>query len=161
MLRVFQISKLYGGNTILENVSFTISPGERLGLIGPNGCGKTTLLRILVGVEPADRGSVQYDPPGLRIGYLPQGLAPSQEDTLGDYLRRWQGDMDGLSRELESLAKALARAPNQLGLQQAYDATLSKLARLAEDQGKSPARPENPPSIGRRIDRRTAAADLG
>jgi ATP-binding cassette subfamily F protein 3 len=139
MLRVFQISKLYGGNTILENVSFTISPGERLGLIGPNGCGKTTLLRILVGVEPADRGSVQYDPPGLRIGYLPQGLAPSQEDTLGDYLRRWQGDMDGLSRELESLAKALARAPNQLGLQQAYDATLSKLARLAEDQGKSPA----------------------
>jgi ATP-binding cassette subfamily F protein 3 len=139
MLRVFQISKLYGGNTILENVSFTISPGERLGLIGPNGCGKTTLLRILVGVEPADRGGVQYDPPGSRIGYLPQGLAPSQEDTLGDYLRRWQGDMDGLSRELESLAKALARAPNQLGLQQAYDATLSKLARLAEDQGKSPA----------------------
>lgn len=139
MLRVSQISKTYGWNTILENVSFTISPGERLGLIGPNGCGKTTLLRILVGEETSDRGSVQYDPPSLRIGYLPQGLEPSEEDTLADYLGRWQVDMDGLSRELESLAKALARAPNQPGLQQAYDDTLSKLTRLAEDQGTPPA----------------------
>lgn len=139
MLRVSQISKIYGWNTILENVSFTISRGERLGLIGPNGCGKTTLLRILVGEETAEGGSVQYDPPSLRIGYLPQGLVPSEEDTLGDYLGRWRGDMDGLSRELESLAKALARTPNQPGLQQAYDATLSKLTRLAEDQGNPPA----------------------
>jgi ATP-binding cassette subfamily F protein 3 len=139
MLRVSQISKKYGSNTILEKVSFTISPGERLGLIGPNGCGKTTLLRILVGEESADLGSVQFDPPGLRIGYLPQGLKPADDDTLGDYLGRTRDDMDVLSKELESLATALARTPNQPGLQHAYDSILSSLTRLAEDQGHAPA----------------------
>ena len=139
MLRVSQISKKYGSNTILEKVSFTISPGERLGLIGSNGCGKTTLLRILVGEESADLGSVQFDPPGLRIGYLPQGLKPADDDTLGDYLGRTQEDVEVLSKELENLAAALARTPNQPGLQHAYDSTLASLTRLAEDQGHAPA----------------------
>jgi ATP-binding cassette, subfamily F, member 3 len=138
MLRVSQISKKFGINTVLENVNFTVSSGERLGLIGPNGCGKTTLLRILVGEEQADLGSVLVDPPNLRIGYLPQGLEPSNEDTLGGYLGRMRGDMEVLSRELEVLAVDLARTPNQPGLQQAYDTALDSLSRLAEDQGKLP-----------------------
>ncbi len=138
MLRVFQISKSFGLNTVLENINFTVSPGERKGLIGPNGSGKTTLLRILVGEEHADLGSVHFDPPNLRIGYLPQGLVPADEDSLGDYLGRMRGDIEVLSRELEALAVALARTPNQPGLQQAYDTTLAGLTRLAEDQGNLP-----------------------
>jgi ATP-binding cassette subfamily F protein 3 len=138
MLRVSQLSKKYGSNTILEKVSFTLSPGERLGLIGPNGCGKTTLLRILMGEESADWGSVQFDPPGLRIGYLPQGLKPADEDTLGDYLGRMRDSVELLSKELESLAAALAHTPNQPRLQHAYDSTLSSLTRQAEDQGHLP-----------------------
>jgi ATP-binding cassette, subfamily F, member 3 len=135
MLRVSQISKKFGLNTVLENVSFTVSPGERLGLIGPNGSGKTTLLRILVGEDQADAGSVSIDPPNLRIGYLPQGLAPTDEDSLGSYLGRMRGNMEDLSNELEALAAGLAQAPNQPGLQQAYDNALASLSRLAEDQG--------------------------
>jgi ATP-binding cassette subfamily F protein 3 len=138
MLRISQVSKKFGLNTVLENVTFTISPGERLGLIGPNGCGKTTLLRILVGEERADRGGVHIDPPNLRIGYLPQGLEPGDEDTLGGYLGRMRGNMELLSRELESLAIDLARTPNRPGLQEAYDATLANLTRFAEDQGNLP-----------------------
>jgi ATP-binding cassette, subfamily F, member 3 len=138
MLRVSQVSKKFGLNTVLENVTFTISPGERSGLIGPNGCGKTTLLRILVGEEHADTGSVHIDPPGLRIGYLPQGLAPADEDTVGSYLGRMHGDMEALSKELEALAVALARTPHQLGLQEAYDSALDSLTRMAEDQGNLP-----------------------
>jgi ATP-binding cassette subfamily F protein 3 len=138
MLRISQVSIKFGLNTVLENVTFTISPGERLGLIGPNGCGKTTLLRILVGEERADRGGVHIDPPNLRIGYLPQGLEPGDEDTLGGYLGRMRGNMELLSRELESLAIDLARTPNRPGLQEAYDATLTNLTRFAEDQGNLP-----------------------
>ena len=55
MLAVSNISKSYGIKNILNNVSFTLKQGERAGLIGPNGCGKTTLLRILAGIDPADR----------------------------------------------------------------------------------------------------------
>lgn len=51
MPRVVDITKSYGGNTILDRVSFIVNPGERVGLVGPNGCGKTTLLRIIVGQE--------------------------------------------------------------------------------------------------------------
>jgi ATPase subunit of ABC transporter with duplicated ATPase domains len=144
MLRVSQVSKKFGSNTVLENINFTISPGERLGLIGPNGCGKTTLLRILMGEEHADTGSVQIDPPTLRIGYLPQGLEPSDEDTLGDYLGRLQGDMEVLSRELETLAIALARTPNQPELQRAFDSALASLNRLAEDQDTGDLRRDDP-----------------
>jgi ATP-binding cassette subfamily F protein 3 len=138
MLRVSQVSKKFGLNTLLENVTFTISPGERFGLIGPNGCGKTTLLRILVGEEHAETGSIHIDPPNLRIGYLPQGLEPGGEDTLGGYLGRSRGIMDLLSREIEALAIDLARTPDQPSLQQAYDAALVNLTRLAEDQSNLP-----------------------
>jgi ATP-binding cassette subfamily F protein 3 len=138
MLRVSQISKRFGLNTILENVSFTISHGERVGLIGPNGCGKTTLLRILVGEENADLGGVHIDPPNLRIGYLPQGLEPSDEETLGDYLGRGRGDLDMLSKELETLAVELSLDPDQPSLQQAYDSTLASLTRLTEDERSVP-----------------------
>ena len=74
MLSVHLITKSYGLQTVLQDVSFNISTGERLGLIGPNGCGKTTLLRLLSGKEIPDSGTVAHTRPGLRIGYLPQGF---------------------------------------------------------------------------------------
>ena len=54
MLRVSDIHKRYGAETILDGVSFIVNEGERLGLVGPNGSGKTTLLRIIVGEERPD-----------------------------------------------------------------------------------------------------------
>jgi ATP-binding cassette subfamily F protein uup len=55
-----EITKAFGANPLFENVSFTISDGDRIGLIGPNGSGKSTLLRILAGDVPPDEGEISF-----------------------------------------------------------------------------------------------------
>jgi ATPase subunit of ABC transporter with duplicated ATPase domains len=66
------VSKSYGEMLVLDRVSVTVTPGSRVGIVGPNGIGKTTLLRILAGVERADQGTVALEPPSATIAYLPQ-----------------------------------------------------------------------------------------
>ncbi|HEX9204637.1 MAG TPA: ATP-binding cassette domain-containing protein, partial [Candidatus Deferrimicrobiaceae bacterium] len=73
MLNVVNLSKAYGGQILFEDASFQVAPGERAGLVGRNGTGKTTLFRILLGEEEPDAGSVVV-PPGYRIGHLAQHL---------------------------------------------------------------------------------------
>ncbi|MGD9100521.1 MAG: ATP-binding cassette domain-containing protein, partial [Anaerolineae bacterium] len=58
MLQTSNLCKRYGDDVILDGVSFVVNPGERVGLIGPNGCGKTTLLRCILGQEHPDSGGV-------------------------------------------------------------------------------------------------------
>ena len=62
MLAVNNISKSFNLAQVLSGVTFTLLPGERVGLVGPNGCGKSTLLRIILGLEVADSGSVRLNP---------------------------------------------------------------------------------------------------
>ena len=84
MLSAHHLTKAYGLHTVLQDITFSISTGDRLGLIGPNGCGKTTLLRILTGQEMPDSGTVAHTQPGLRIGYLPQGFDLDPSLTLAE-----------------------------------------------------------------------------
>src|SRR5258708_38402805 len=101
MLKSNQISKSYGLEPVLSDVWFSLGPGERAGLVGPNGSGKTTVLRILAGVEQPDAGSVLFTPASLRLGYLPQGLAFGASESMADYLARAQGDLPALAEALE------------------------------------------------------------
>ncbi len=144
MLTVHQISKSYGFETILEGVSFNLNAGERLALVGPNGCGKTTLLRIIAGLEQADTGGVRFDPPDLRVGYLPQGfnLTPDADlvpDTIEGYLAHTQGDPDGLAAQLEELASSLALTPGRRDLQEDYDLALARLEVASQHAGHVPS----------------------
>lgn len=81
MVQVQNLSKSYGGQTLLENVSFQVNARERLGLVGRNGYGKTTLLRILTGVEEPDTGTVTF-PRDYRVGWLDQHLRFTQPSAV-------------------------------------------------------------------------------
>ena len=139
MLTLSNISKSFGLDTILQAISFNLNPGERVGLVGPNGCGKTTLLKIIAGVEHPDSGQVRFNSSNLRVGYLPQGLAPLPTDTLGSFVTRAVGDIPTLTTELERLATALTHAPTPPNLQLNYDTTLARLQTAADNEARIPA----------------------
>jgi ATPase subunit of ABC transporter with duplicated ATPase domains len=71
VLHVQHLTKSFGTDTVLADITFVLNDGEHVGLIGSNGTGKSTLLRCLVGLEQPHSGSVVLSPPGARIGYLP------------------------------------------------------------------------------------------
>ncbi|NBD29798.1 MAG: ATP-binding cassette domain-containing protein [Alphaproteobacteria bacterium] len=82
------VSVSYGANTALRNVSLAIEPGEILTIVGPNGSGKTSLLRLLIGAASPSTGRITRKP-GLRIGYVPQKLHidPTLPITVERFLR--------------------------------------------------------------------------
>jgi ATP-binding cassette subfamily F protein 3 len=110
MLQVNNISKTYGGNVILKDVSFVVNRGERLGLVGPNGCGKTTLLRIVVGQERPDHGSVHTSPADVTVGYLAQALGFEPGATVGDVMRQVVDGLREAERQVETLAQRISLA---------------------------------------------------
>ncbi len=138
MLSVQNLHKTYIIDPILVDVSFVLNAGQRIGLVGANGCGKTTLLRILTGEEKADRGTIRFNPPGLAVGYLPQSARFEPGDTLEHYLQRLDGDLPACSQRLGELASALIDAPRRSDLQAEYDALLARIEAAAQSAGEAP-----------------------
>jgi ATPase subunit of ABC transporter with duplicated ATPase domains len=75
-ITLVDVSVSRGADEVFSHVSLTVGAGSRIGVVGPNGVGKTTLLRLLAGLEEPERGRVRLSPPGLSVGYLPQELDP-------------------------------------------------------------------------------------
>ena len=73
MLSIHQLTKSFGGTTIFSDITFRLTPGDRVGLIGKNGAGKTTLMRLINGDEPADSGTIALQK-GKSIGFLRQDM---------------------------------------------------------------------------------------
>jgi len=127
MFTVHQLAKSFALTPLFKNVTFTLNAGDRAGLVGPNGCGKTTLLRIIAGVETADTGQVARDS-GLRFGYLSQGFEGDEGQTVSEAVGRASGSAAILEAELVSIAQELADAPQDGLLMRRYDALLQRIS---------------------------------
>ncbi|MDQ2903825.1 MAG: ribosomal protection-like ABC-F family protein [Ktedonobacteraceae bacterium] len=109
MLVVRNLSKSYGAIRVLEDVSCVINREERVGLVGANGVGKSTLLKILVGQETADGGSFAFAP-ATQVGYLPQTTPDFYGRTIDDLLREALGGLRQLEEHMRQLEIAMAQA---------------------------------------------------
>lgn len=107
MFTVNDVSRRYGDSLLFERVTFSINPGDRIGLVGPNGSGKSSLLRILTGDEPPTSGSVYRDSQ-TTIGYLRQGFSDLPDGTLGDLIDIPAHGLVGSQDALEAATNALS-----------------------------------------------------
>ncbi len=106
-LKADGLSRSYVDRRVLTDVSLTVSTGRRLGLIGENGVGKSTLLRILAGMEEADAGTITRP---LRTGILWQEVRFDPSQTLDDLIEAALGEVRAIERELEEAAQELTEA---------------------------------------------------
>ncbi|WP_018635678.1 ABC-F family ATP-binding cassette domain-containing protein [Parafrankia elaeagni] len=110
------LTVLRGGAVVLAGISLTVVPGDRLGVVGPNGVGKSTLLRALAGQVPPDSGRVDLSPPAAAVGLLPQEPDRRQDETLRQYLARRTGvtaAQEALDRATADLSASVAGADDR------------------------------------------------
>ncbi|GCE12545.1 ribosomal protection-like ABC-F family protein [Tengunoibacter tsumagoiensis] len=112
LLSVHNLTKTYGTVSVLEALSFTLQKNDRVGLVGPNGVGKSTLLRILMGLEEADTGTVLYAPTS-ETGYLPQSTPDFEGQNLEELLRTSVGNLTQLEDEMHHLEMEMAQASSE------------------------------------------------
>ena len=101
------LSFAHGPEVVLADVSLTVASGHRIGVVGPNGVGKSTLLRLLTGELEPERGTVARVPADARVGHLTQELDVRSGETIADVIARRTG-ADMAQRELDASMRAMA-----------------------------------------------------
>jgi ATP-binding cassette subfamily F protein 3 len=111
LISVSNLTKSYGATDIFAGVTFAVEKGSRLGIVGPNGVGKTTLLRILAGADEASTGAVTRTR-GVRSGYLSQEADFKMEGTLWDACHSVFENLIKQQDELHRLEELMATQPD-------------------------------------------------
>lgn len=131
LLTAEQIRKSYGTRVIFDDISFSIHEGDKIGVIGVNGTGKSTLLKIIAGVDQADSGEI-ITMNGIRIGYLSQNPLFVEGTTVLQQVFAGENPQLALVREYEETMTALTKAPEDARL-------VKRAAELAERMDKAEA----------------------
>jgi ATP-binding cassette subfamily F protein 3 len=107
VLTASNLAKSYGPQDVFAGISLDIPHAAKIALVGPNGCGKTTLLRLLAGLEEPAAGAV-HRARGLRIGYLPQQTDFTGQETLWEEMLPALADLQAQAAELRRLETAMS-----------------------------------------------------
>jgi Cu-processing system ATP-binding protein len=129
MIEAKNLCKRFGKLTVLQDVSFRFNAGECIALIGPNGCGKTTLIKSILGMVVPDSGSMYFNGQNIageyvyrnRIGYMPQVGRYPEAATIGQVL----GMMKDIRGKEAKLDESLIRTFDLMGLSKKRTGTLS------------------------------------
>ncbi len=125
-----ELTVAFGERLVLDGVSLTVSPRSRVGVVAPNGTGKTTLLRALAGLRALDAGTVALSPPTATVGYLPQEPDARPGETVRLFLDRRTG-VGAASAELDAATASLAAGDEGSDLR--YTAALERWMALGGD----------------------------
>jgi ATPase subunit of ABC transporter with duplicated ATPase domains len=126
VLRARGVTRAFGGQPVLESVSVAVDGRDRLGVVGRNGVGKSTLLRILAGEEVPDHGSVERAPRSLHVGHLPQEPeARPGETILGQLARR-----TGVAAASDALDRRTAELSGDAATHETYADALDRFVAL-------------------------------
>jgi ATP-binding cassette, subfamily F, member 3 len=106
MISVNQLTVQFGGFDLFKDVSFLINPKDRIGLVGKNGAGKSTMLKILSGLQPPTSGDV-ITPSEAKIGYLPQQMIHQDGKTVVDEARTAFSEVLDLDKQIKQINMAL------------------------------------------------------
>ncbi|TDQ50791.1 macrolide transport system ATP-binding/permease protein [Actinorugispora endophytica] len=121
MLTARDLAKTYGSRVVFDGLSLDVAPGQRLGLVGENGVGKSTLLRLLAGAEEPDAGTVARP---ADTGFLRQELPYPPETALGAVVEDALGEVRAVEAALAAGAEALDARPDDAAVLTAYGAAL-------------------------------------
>ena len=129
LYKIVNGSVSYGADTILENINFEIKEKEKIAVVGRNGCGKTTLLKAILGREPLEEGTADIPfsvirASNIRIGYLEQTTFPDNEITLLDEVLKVFRPITDLEKKAEELLKKIEENPNEENIAK-YSALIS------------------------------------
>ncbi|HEY3993232.1 MAG TPA: ABC-F family ATP-binding cassette domain-containing protein [Ktedonobacteraceae bacterium] len=114
LLTVRGITKSYGAIQVIQAIHLIVNAGERIGLVGPNGVGKSTLLRLIMGQEEVDEGVVTFGP-SVEPGYLPQSTPDFYGQSMQDLILEAVGHLRRLEERMRALEHAMSAAdPEQL-----------------------------------------------
>ncbi len=141
LIRASQLSLAFGPKVLFEGASFSIGPRDRIGLVGANGTGKSSLLRILAGEQSPDSGSLTFRR-GCRVGYLPQDVAALTEGELLEVVLAsvpGRGDLESRLTATEAALAQAADATEQLELAQALADQHAELEHFEERHGRHQA----------------------
>ncbi len=129
LLSMTSVNKFYNGNQILNNVNLTVNEGDRIGLIGINGCGKTTLLRLITGKEEPDRFTEEDGIISIAsktsIGYLEQMGALDNENTVIEEMKSVFSELISISERMKELEKLMAESSDN------YEAFSEEYSRIS------------------------------